>query len=450
VTGAKMADGEIVRSINALRDDVTLAAGTHVGITPAGNQLTIAAQGSSLNVANTLVQRDSIGSFAAGPLLLSGRINQTSDDGLVAKGTWGTGGIPATGGGTRLMWYPAKAAFRAGQVTATEWNDSSVGQFSTAMGYNTIAGGEGSIATGYNTIASGGFSTASGFSTMATGQGSTAMGFYAVANGAYSTALGHATEASGTDSTAMGVETRAIGDYSTAIGSNTLASGAYSVAMGRYAATSDSTGTPRLGTFVWGDASTATMVRPTSWNQFVARASGGVIFYSNGAMTTGVTLAAGGGSWASVSDRERKRDFAPVDGDHILARLAALPVTSWSYRDDPSGRRYIGPVAQDFHALFALGDDTTIATLDVDGVTLAAVQALEQRSRDLEERYRREHARLERENATLRERLDRENAALREGFERENAALRERLDRRDAELDDLRSAVSELSRLSGR
>jgi hypothetical protein len=114
-----------------------------------------------------------------------------------------------------------------------------------------------------------------------------------------------------------------------------------------------------------------------------------------------VTLAANGGSWASVSDRERKRDFAPVDGDDILARLSALPVTSWSYRDDPSGRRYIGPVAQDFHALFALGDDTTIATLDVDGVTLAALKALEQRSRDSEQRT----DELLSENASLERRL---------------------------------------------
>jgi trimeric autotransporter adhesin len=215
------------------------------------------------------------------------------------------------------------------------------------------------------------------------------------ASGALSTAMGYNTTASGGAATAMGYETIASGPVSTAMGHYTTASGYASTAMGFSASTTDSGGTPRDGTFVWGDHSTSTPVRPTAHHQFVARASGGAIFYSNSGMTTGVTLAAGGGSWASVSDRAKKRDFAPVDGDHILARLAALPVTSWSYIDDASGRRYIGPVAQDFHALFGLGDDTTIATLDVDGVTLAAVQALEQRSRQLEA-----------ENTALRQGLD--------------------------------------------
>jgi hypothetical protein len=346
VTGAKIDDGEVVRSVNSLTDNVTLVAGNHVSISPSGNQLTIAAQGSPDSVANTLVQRDATGSFAAGALMLSGRIGQTSVDGFVAIGTLGSGGIPATGGGTRLMWYPAKAAFRAGYVIGAEWDEASIGQPSTAMGFGTKA------------------------------------------SGAASTAMGTQTTASGYSSIATGYFTAATGDYSTA--------------MGYYASTTDSGGTPRHGTFVWGDGSPATPLRPTGHNQFVARAAGGVTFYSNSAMTTGVTLAAGDGSWASVSDRARKRDFAPVDGDDILARLSVLPVTSWSYRDDSSGRRYIGPVAQDFHALFALGDDTTIATLDVDGVTLSAVKALETRTADL----RSDVARLERENAALRQGLD--------------------------------------------
>jgi trimeric autotransporter adhesin len=244
----------------------------------------------------------------------------------------------------------------------------------------TASGGYGSIAMGYHTTASGGTSTAMGGVTTASGALSTAIGYDTTASGLYSTAMGGRTTASGYNSTAMGLYT--------------TASGTASIAMGAYASTTESGGTPRDGTFVWGDYSTSTPVRPTAHHQFVARASGGAIFYSNSGMSTGVTLAAGGGSWASVSDRERKRDFAPVDGDDILARVAALPVTSWSYRDDTSGRRYIGPVAQDFHAAFGLGDDETIATLDVDGVTLAAIKALEQRGRE-----------LERENAALRDGL---------------------------------------------
>ena len=36
------------------------------------------------------------------------------------------------------MWYPAKAAFRAGSAN-TEWDDANIGLRSTAMGANTTA-----------------------------------------------------------------------------------------------------------------------------------------------------------------------------------------------------------------------------------------------------------------------------------------------------------------------
>jgi len=66
------------------------------------------------------------------------------------------------------------------------------------------------------------------------------------------------------------------------------------------------------------------------------------------------------------------------DPRDILARVAALPVTQWSYRNEPGVRR-IGPVAQDFHAAFGLGNsDKTIATGDESGVALAAIQGLHQ------------------------------------------------------------------------
>ncbi|MCI0696177.1 hypothetical protein L0337_29765, partial [candidate division KSB1 bacterium] len=45
VTRNKIAGGQVVKSLNTLKDDVTLAAGTNVTITPSGNTLTIAAPG---------------------------------------------------------------------------------------------------------------------------------------------------------------------------------------------------------------------------------------------------------------------------------------------------------------------------------------------------------------------------------------------------------------------
>ena len=52
------------------------------------------------------------------------------------------------------------------------------------------------------------------------------------------------------------------------------------------------------------------------------------------------------------------------------------PVYTWAYQDDPTVR-HIGPTAQDFHASFAVGaNDTSISTIDRDGVALASIQAL--------------------------------------------------------------------------
>ena len=45
VTSSKIASGQVVKSINTLKDSVTLAAGTNVSITPSGNTLTISAAG---------------------------------------------------------------------------------------------------------------------------------------------------------------------------------------------------------------------------------------------------------------------------------------------------------------------------------------------------------------------------------------------------------------------
>jgi hypothetical protein len=51
-----------------------------------------------------------------------------------------------------------------------------------------------------------------------------------------------------------------------------------------------------------------------------------------------------------VSDRSAKRDFAPVDPRDVLARLASIPVETWSYKFQSPSVRHIGPMAQDFAA----------------------------------------------------------------------------------------------------
>ena len=76
-----------------------------------------------------------------------------------------------------------------------------------------------------------------------------------------------------------------------------------------------------------------------------------------------------------------------MDAQDLLRKVIALPIATWRYKSG-GGVRHIGPVAQDFKRLFDVGGDNLgIATIDADGVALAAIQGL--------------HAKLEEKNTQL-------------------------------------------------
>ena len=59
-----------------------------------------------------------------------------------------------------------------------------------------------------------------------------------------------------------------------------------------------------------------------------------------------------------TSDRNAKENFTALDTKMVLAKIAAMPVTTWNYKDDSADKKHIGPVAQDFSAAFGLtGED---------------------------------------------------------------------------------------------
>ena len=86
------------------------------------------------------------------------------------------------------------------------------------------------------------------------------------------------------------------------------------------------------------------------------------------------------GTLSQGSDRHIKQDFTAVNPQAVLDKVAALSIQTWTYTNDVN-RRHLGPVAQDFHAAFGLNgeDDKHIATVDADGVALAAIQGLNQK-----------------------------------------------------------------------
>ena len=84
--------------------------------------------------------------------------------------------------------------------------------------------------------------------------------------------------------------------------------------------------------------------------------------------------------------------FEPGQRGDILQRLTGVRISTFFYKDG-DGQRYMGPMAQDFHAAFGLGnDDKTIRMNDLDAVALASIQALG-----------RQVAALQEENAVLRD-----------------------------------------------
>jgi hypothetical protein len=169
---------------------------------------------------------------------------------------------PATGAGTRMMWYPDKAAFRVGLLTqGSLWDQDNIGISSIAMGDNTLAKGFGSVALGsgsvatetysvalgggralnFNTFSMGYTSTASGYGSTAIGESVNAEGEYSIAMGAYATAKGNASIAmgngviaNGISSVAMGNQLQAHGAFSTAMGRGNDANGYGAMVVGRF------------------------------------------------------------------------------------------------------------------------------------------------------------------------------------------------------------------------
>jgi hypothetical protein len=298
---------------------------------------------------------------------LGDRFRVDSAGGVVALGTLGIGVIPASGSGERMMWYPFRSAFRAGSIGSgnTQWDDSNIGFYTWAGGYNTLASGLSSFSFGYENAST----------------------------GAYAVTLGYTSTASGTGSVAIGYRSTADGNYSVALGQRASANGF-------------------SGAIVLSDASSTDSLEASANNQFSLRASGGVRLYTNATKTTGVSLNAGGSSWNVISDRTRKENFLALDPDDVLARIRSLPVTTWRYiGEEDRTVRHIGPMAQDWHAAFGFnGDATTINMSDFDGVNLAAIQALDRANaaQDNEIRaLREENAELRAQNERLEERLRR-------------------------------------------
>lgn len=259
---------------------------------------------------------------------------------------------------------------------------------------STVAGGVRNKAANVNTTVSGGRENeATGVGAVAGGgQGNRAQGQFAVVAG------GHFNAATGPGTAILGGSSNAASGLASTVlgGVRNTAGGDYSLAAGRRARSA------HPGSFVWADA-TDRDLSTTRANQFVSRASGGMRFFTDPGLTTGVELAPGAGSWSSLSDRSAKENMEPTIPSEVLQSLLDMPISTWNYRAQDPSIRHIGPTAQDFSAAFSLSEGATrITDMDAIGVALTSIQGLfellEQKSARMEQ--------LQAENRDLSSRLD--------------------------------------------
>jgi hypothetical protein len=80
-------------------------------------------------------------------------------------------------------------------------------------------------------------------------------------------------------------------------------------------------------------------------------------------------------AFTASSDKTKKENFEPVDGEEVLGKIRGFELTSWNFiGHDPKEFRHYGPMAQDFFAAFGhdgvgqIGSETTINSGDMAGI----------------------------------------------------------------------------------
>jgi hypothetical protein len=296
---------------------------------------------------------------------------------------------------------------------------------SLGVGQNNILASQSSAAIGAANTVGGGLALALGYQNK--------VGLVGTPQGWSSLAIGAGNSVSGAKSVAIGWNNSISGDNSFAVGAASMASAHYALALGVRASAIDSgatvmSGYPAAsfninsnarvhntgeinaaGSIVYAANKGCSGLVPNCSvggpDSFTARFRGGYRFYTSdpGASvpTTGVFLGPSASAWGSISDKTKKEDFEEIDGEELLAKIAGLEIVKWKYIG--STHQHLGPMAQDFYEAFKLGDgnNTVITTQDIEGVTIAGVQALEKRTKE-----------LQKENDDLKKRIERLEALI--------------------------------------
>jgi hypothetical protein len=124
-----------------------------------------------------------------------------------------------------------------------------------------------------------------------------------------------------------------------------------------------------------------------------------------------VTVIEGQVAFTASSDKTKKENFQPIDGEAVLGKIRGFELTSWNFiGHDPKEFRHYDPMAQDFFAAFGndgvgqIGTEATINSGDIAGILMIAVQALEKRTAELTQK--------EKQIAVLESKLDQKDAEI--------------------------------------
>jgi hypothetical protein len=265
--------------------------------------------------------------------------------------------------------------------------------------FNTAVGGK---ALYSNTT--GTYNTANGASALQNnniGNWNTAVGYSALlnnSNGSSNSAFGSnvlAGNTSGTGNVAVGdgsMYVNATGNNNTALGQFALknsVSGSSNIAIGYSSGTNLSTGNNNIDIGNTGSPADTGIIRIGTAGTHSATYIAGALY--------------------NPSDRNLKENFASVNAQEVLIKVASLPLQVWNYKQDNPNTRHIGPMAQDFSAAFSVGaDDKHIATVDESGVALAAIKGLYQQllaEKQGNKAKAKKISNLERELATIKAKL---------------------------------------------
>jgi hypothetical protein len=246
--------------------------------------------------------------------------------------------LAISGPGARMMWVPAKAAFRAGVVSGDQWDYTNIGQNSVVFGHSGKADADNTIILGgkNNTVSAKGSVVVGGYSnTILNAQYSVIVG------GGTDGGYGNTINSSGEYNTIVGGHSNTIGSTASNAtiigGSNNSVDAAYGIALGK------NINIAHTNTFIYSNKDS--IVSSTADNQFLIYADGGVGIGTT--PSTNIALHVGGPVYASNYTGDGSQ-LSYVDAYTLNGKFAQTTKTADSiYVSDALGFLPTGSVNSD-------------------------------------------------------------------------------------------------------